>query len=139
MSATAKAAALNSGRDSATTAVGINLASMDPAIAQVLAKGYRNETDLSTADLLILDSYVQAWMSLYQQDYLEYREGLQPEEWWLVREQGIRLILSSDWTRRVWRNVANDGLVPEFYEAVDAIIQGVPTRDYYEGIETPGQ
>ena len=69
-----------SGRDSATTAVGINLASMDPAIAQVLAKGYRNETDLSTADLLILDSYVQAWMSLYQQDYLEYREGLQPEE-----------------------------------------------------------
>ncbi len=112
---------------------------MDPAIAQVLAKGYRNETDLSTADLLILDSYVQAWMSLYQQDYLEYREGLQPEEWWLVREQGIRLILSSDWTRRVWRNVANDGLVPEFYEAVDAIIQGVPTRDYYERIETPGQ
>jgi len=90
-----------SGRDSTTTAVGINLASMEPAIAEVLAKGYRNETALSTAELLILDSYVVAWMMLFQQDFLEYREGLQPEEWWLVREQSIRTILSSDWSRKV--------------------------------------
>ena len=74
---------------------------MEPAIAEVLAKGYRNETALSTAELLILDSYVVAWMMLFQQDFLEYREGLQPEEWRLVREKSIRTILSSDWSRKV--------------------------------------
>ena len=103
-----------SGRDSASTAVNINLASMDPVIAEVLAKGYRNETELSAAELLILDSYVVAWMGLYQQDFLEYREGLQPEEWWSVRERGIRLVLSSDWTRRVWSNYAIDSYEPGF-------------------------
>jgi hypothetical protein len=75
---------------------------MDPAIAQVLAKGYRNETDLSTADLLILDSYVQAWMSLYQQDYLEYREGLQPEEWLANVNCFFRRVAS-------WKNVTSPG------------------------------
>jgi len=125
-----------SGRDSTTTAVGINLASMEPAIAEVLAKGYRNETALSTAELLILDSYVVAWMMLFQQDFLEYREGLQPEEWWLVREQSIRTILSSDWSRKVWTNYSKESYNPEFMGTVAAILKGVPTRDYYESIET---
>ena len=109
---------------------------MEPAIAEVLAKGYRNETALSTAELLILDSYVVAWMMLFQQDFLEYREGLQPEEWWLVREQSIRTILSSDWSRKVWSNYSEESYNAEFMGTVAAILKGVPTRDYYESIET---
>ncbi len=125
-----------SGRDSAATAVAINLAAMDPATAEVLAKGYRNESELTTAELVILDSYIVAWMGLYQQDFLEYREGLQPEDWWSVRERGIRLILSSDWARRVWNNYANDGYDPGFHETVEAILDDVATRDYYEKFDT---
>ncbi len=47
-----------SGRESATTAVSINLASMEPAIAQVLAKAYGNASILSSEEVVIVDSYI---------------------------------------------------------------------------------
>ncbi len=125
-----------SGRESASTAVAINLASMDPAIARVLAQAYSNASKLSREDLIIVDSYVLAWMTLFQQDFLEYREGLQSNQWWSIRERSIRSVLSSDWSRKVWNNYAGDEFIPEFHQIVTELVLDTPTQNYYEKIES---
>ena len=123
-----------SARESATTSVEINLASMDPGTAEALAKAYRGKSKLSDADLLIVDSYVFASMTLFQQDFLEYREGLQPDEWWSVRERNIRMVLSTDWTRKIWSNYTEDDFLPSFHQEVAGVIRDSPPRDYYQSV-----
>ena len=125
-----------SGRESASTAVAINLASMEPAIAQVLAKAYDNASILSSEELVIVDSYVVSWMTLFQQDFLEYREGLQSDEWWSIRERNIRWVLSSEWTRNIWGNYTGEEFIPEFHQIVAALVKDTPTQNYYEKIES---
>jgi len=123
-----------SARESAATAVDINIASMDPDVANALAKAYRDQSELTDAELVIVDSYISSYMGLFQQDFLEYRAGIQPDDWWTVRERGIRLVLSTNWTRQIWSNYSSGDFLPEFYMEVTRIIDGVPTRDYYERV-----
>lgn len=123
-----------SGRESARLSADIAIALMQPQVSEALSSVMAGKQDLADAELNVMDQLVYAWMTSLQQDYLEYKAGVQDEDWWQVKVSTISLILSSPASRHVWQGTSRQFFTPEFCDLVDRIIEQHSTANYFDRI-----
>ena len=89
---------------------------------------------LTDAELNVMDQLVYAWMTSLQQDYLEYKAGLQDEQWWQVKLSTIATILSFPASRNVWRGTSRHYFSNEFCDLVDRLLERTEPTNYFDRI-----
>ncbi len=112
----------------------ITTSTMNLGVADILKKAHTDEGKLTDTELQIVDSYIYEMITILHQEYLEYSQGLHLEDWWKLRENGIRRLLWSETPRRVWLNYTVEDFDQAFKDVVTKVMSENPADNYYKNV-----
>lgn len=123
-----------------------NIAMIDSDIAEIRAKAMTNPEELTLAEKVDLDMYLENWVSLYEHNTgATYLLGVEGEEDWgdLYKEatEEAQNIFGSSWSR-AWLAENKNWITPQIFEAIERGLEGVPVGsdlDYYNRIDALAQ
>ena len=119
-----------------------NIGLIDSDIAEIRAKAMTNPEELTRAEKIDLDMYLESWVSLYEHNTgATYLLGVEGEEDWsdLYSEAAEEApdVFGSSWSR-AWLAENKDWITPQIFEAIERGLEGVPVGsdlDYYNRID----
>ena len=119
-----------SARESTSALQQVSIALMDPAIAGSVCKPYVEEDpDLTTPELVQLEHFMLAYLLVFQQDYLDWRRGLQPSALWESRIPIIDAVFVSQWSRKWWHTNGRVFFTPAFQKVIEQMLSVQPRDD----------
>jgi hypothetical protein len=129
-----------SARESTSSLQQISLTMMQPSVAGTINKVFDEaDPELTGPEMAQLENYCLAYLLVFQQDYLDVQQGLQPHSLWESRLPIIESVLSSVWIRAWWHKIGHSYFGPGFRELIDGILSEDPSHDgdYFKRISNP--
>ena len=115
---------MTSARESMSALQNLTIQQMDPDVAEVIGKAYDNQ-QLSLSEMIILEGFLMSYLFVLQEDFIDYKAGLFPEEKWKSHVPLVRFMFLPEAARLWWRTF-QEMYVEDFREFVADEIASLP-------------
>lgn len=96
---------------------------MQPDVANTISKAYsENEPELTNAEHAQLEHFMLGYLLVFQQDYLDLKNGLHISTTWESRIPIIRGLFAAQWPRKWWKNMGHEYVTKQFRTVIDEIL-----------------
>ena len=119
-----------SARESTSALQRLSIAMLDPASAGSVAKAYTEvDPDLTWAEMVQIEHFMLAYLLVFQQDYFDWKRGLQPSPLWESRVPIIEAVFVSHLTRKWWDTTGRAYFTSPFQQLIDQMLTEEPPAE----------
>ena len=109
-----------SSRESTSSLQQISATMMNPEVAATISPAYAEaEAELTIPQTVQLEHHMMSYLLVLQQDFLDWRKGIHPNDIWESRIPLIDAIFIAQRAREWWENIGYKYFTPEFKNLVD--------------------